>query len=341
MRRDLFTQLCKIHFHDPKNENPIDSLRKLRLFLEYLIVGYEGNYTPEEHLVIEKFYHSGKVAAKHEQYGIKISMLRERKTVYLLNFIIYKGATTTYPYQPDPLPMKFDEYKSPSKIILSLLHDYIHQGYCNTLNNYHIFPELANALFSFDTEFTVKQVLPNQFWDDASKFVSILSTIHTLKWLIQIKLITGTVIKQPDVIMDYNVTMGGIDLVIWVLILYSLQQLRVKWYRKISDLSLNMSVYNSLILQKKVNPDKQNVDHLNYRKLLIKKIIMFHEFDGHSHSTGPNHDTMKASLIRVTERHFISQLPSTNNKTRAQNNVFAAQNLAFAKTYLCGLPRVI
>lgn len=60
MRQDLFKQLCKIHFHDPKNENPIDSLRKLRLFLEYLIVGYEGNYTPEEHLVIEKFYHSGK-----------------------------------------------------------------------------------------------------------------------------------------------------------------------------------------------------------------------------------------------------------------------------------------
>lgn len=162
-----------------------------------------------------------------------------------------------------------------------------------------------------------------------------------MKWLIQIKLITGTVIKQPDVIMDYNVTMGGIDLVIWVLILYSLQQLRVKWYRKISDLSLNISVYNSLILQNKVNPDKQNVDHLNYRKLLIKKIIMLHEFDGHSHSTGPNHDTMKVSLIRVTERHFISQLPSTNNKTRAQNNVFTAQNLAFAKTYLCGLPRVI
>ena len=174
-------------------------------------------------------------------------MLHESKTVYLLNFIIYKGATTKYPDQPDPLPMKFDEYKSPSPVVLSFLHDYIHQGHCNTLNNYQIFPELANALFSFDTEFTVKQVLPNQFWDDASKFVSIQSTIHTLKWLIQIKLITGTVIKQPDVIMDCNVTMGGIDLVIWVLILYSLQQLRVKWNRKISDLGLNIKVGSIIV----------------------------------------------------------------------------------------------
>ena len=107
-----------------------------------------------------------------------------------------------------------------------------------------------------------------------------------LKGLIQIKLITGAVIKKPDVIMDCNVTMDSINLVVWVLLLYSSQQPGVKWYRKISESYLDISVYNSLVLQKKVSPDKENVDHLKHRKLLIKKIIMFHEFGDQGHPLG-------------------------------------------------------
>ena len=41
-------------------------------------------------------------------------------------------------------------------------------------------------------------------------------------------------------------------------------------------------MYNSFILWKKVNPDKQDVDHLSYRKLLIEEIIMLHAFGGQS-----------------------------------------------------------
>ena len=55
-----------------------------------------------------------------------------------------------------------------------------------------------------------------------------------------------------------------------------------------------------------MNPDKQNVDHLSYQKLLNEEIIMFHAFGGQSQSTGPNPETTKTNLIRLTERHFIS-----------------------------------
>ena len=80
-------------------------------------------------------------------------MLCESKMGYLLNFIIYTGATTEYPDQPDPLPVIFEEYKSPSKVVLSLLHDYLHKGYCVTLDNYYTSPELADALVSCNTDF--------------------------------------------------------------------------------------------------------------------------------------------------------------------------------------------
>ena len=134
----------------------------------------------------------------------------ESKTGYLLNFIIYTGATTEYLDQPDPSPVKFDVYKSPSKVVLSLLNDYLHKGYCVTLDNYYTSPELTDALVSCDADCygTLLKIhgLPNQYWEwkpkkgdppksqfkgevgvmrwnDATKaksdkFVSMLSTTH-------------------------------------------------------------------------------------------------------------------------------------------------------------------
>ena len=175
-------------------------------------------------------------------------------------------------------------------------------------------------------------------WNDASKtksvkFVSMVFTIHTFEMVGSNKIdrSTGAVIKMPVVIMNYNVTMGGVDLVSRVLILYSSQKRGVKWYRKIAEFYLDISVYNSFILWKKMNPDKQSVDHLRYRKMLIEEIIMFHAFCGQSQSTGPYPDTTKANLIRLTERHFISQLPSTNNKARAQRKCIRCTKLGFRK----------
>ena len=100
---------------------------------------------------------------------------------------------------------------------------------------------------------------------------------------------------------------------------------------KLMNCILDISVYNSFIMWKKMNPDKQNVDHLNYWKLLIEEIIMFHAFCGQIQSTGPNPDTTKANLIRLTERHFISQLPSTNNKARAWRQCIRRTKLGFRK----------
>ena len=68
------------------------------------------------------------------------------------------------------------------------------------------------------------------WWNDAAKtksvkFVSMLYTTHTFEMVDSnyIDRSTGAVIQKPDVIMNYNVTMGGVDLVSHVLIPYSSQ----------------------------------------------------------------------------------------------------------------------
>ena len=157
------------------------------------------------------------------------------------------------------------------KVVLSLLHDCLHKGYCVTLDNYYTSPELTDALLSCDTNsygtLRKKLGLPSQFWEqfkgevgairwnDApkkkfDKFVSMLSTINTFEMVNSNKIYrsTGAVIKKSDVIMDYSVTMSGVDLVSWVMIPYSSLRREVKWYKKIAELHLDISVYNIYIL---------------------------------------------------------------------------------------------
>ena len=146
MRRDRFEQLRKrINFTDPTTEDKADSLWKLRFFFEFYISKFKENYTANEHIAIDENLSLWKgrlsfriyIPTKRERYGVKIFMLCESETGYFLNFIIYTGATTEYPNEPADLHKSFEEYKSPSKVVFSLLHDYLGKGCCVTLDNYY------------------------------------------------------------------------------------------------------------------------------------------------------------------------------------------------------------
>lgn len=91
-------------------------------------------------------------------------MLCESNTGYLSKFIIYTGATTDYgncsdinlPVGNDDLnlPDAFDDYKSPSRVVLSLMRPFLDKGYVLTLDNYYTSPELAIALLNAQTVIT-------------------------------------------------------------------------------------------------------------------------------------------------------------------------------------------
>ena len=82
------------------------------------------------------------------------------------------------------------------------------------------------------------------------KYVSMLSTIHTGMLINSGKKtrITGEEIRKPDVIVNYNSTMGGVDTLSRVIVPYTCQRRGVKWYRKLAELFLEISVYNSFCI---------------------------------------------------------------------------------------------
>ena len=183
-------------------------------------------------------------------------------------------------------------------------------------------------------------------WNDFTKtktvnYVSMMSTIHSFE-LVDSNMKdrhTGEVIKKPHVIIDYNKTMGEVDLVSRVLIPYSSQRRGVNWYRKLAELYIDIAVYNSFIIYKKLNGGSK-IDHFNFLKMLIEELIMFHASGGSSYSTGPNPDPRQGNFVRLVERHFISQIPSTASKPRAQRKCVRCTKLGIPRDTRILVPKM-
>ena len=150
MRRDRFEQTQKmIHFTDPLQEDPNGCLRKLSSFL------YQNKTVIDEYLSLWKGRPKFRVyiPSKRERYGIKIYMLCESSTDYLVSFIIYRGSDTKYTSPADiDLLKDFDEHANPSKVVLSLASSLMNRGYCIIVGNLYTSPELARTLLENHTD---------------------------------------------------------------------------------------------------------------------------------------------------------------------------------------------
>ena len=164
-----------LHFLYPKAEEQNDTLQKLRIMINYLIERFKGNYILEKNIAVDEYLSLWKshlsfriyIPTKRERYGVKLFMLCERNTGYHSNFIICTGATINYTAPLANLPMPFDDYKNLSKVVLSLMNDFIRCGYWLTLGNYYTLPEIAETLLSLETDsngtLKKKQNLPHDF----------------------------------------------------------------------------------------------------------------------------------------------------------------------------------
>ena len=118
--------------------------------------------------------------------------------------------------------------------------------------------------------------------------------------------------KLLNLIIEYNSSMGGVDNLSRVLDPYSCQRKSLKWYRKIAELFLDVSIYNSFLVWRELNDSKDT--HLNFRLKIITEIISWHSYTkGKNNRHGPQ--THKQPL-RLVERHFIRQMSQESKKQK-------------------------
>lgn len=93
------------------------------------------------------------IPSKRERYGVKLYMLNESDSGYLCKFIIYTGASIEYPpFTKIKISKGFEDFKNPSKVVLSLMDELLDKGYKLTLDNFYTSPEVAEALLEVQTD---------------------------------------------------------------------------------------------------------------------------------------------------------------------------------------------
>ena len=80
--------------------------------------------------------------------------------------------------------------------------------------------------------------------------------------------------RKPDVIIDYNNFMLGVDKLDQMMSYYSFLHKSIKWWRKVFFWIVEMIVVNAYIIHKKTQADTgNNMTHLAFRRELITQLV--------------------------------------------------------------------
>lgn len=345
MSRNRFELIMRmLHFVDNMTiENceghPQPHLRKIWPVYQALLEKYRTLYVPERDVSVDEslLLFKGRLSwkqympLKRARFGIKSFLLCESSSGYIWNSVIYTGKETNIEISSEEAAT----FGMATKVVLKLLEPLLDKGYCVTTDNFYTSPELVDFLLKRSTDIygttrATRKDLPPGFakaklkkgemvafqrgkclavqWMD-KKLVTVLSTVHSAEMARFIDKMGKETLK-PEVILDYNHTMGGVDRADQMLASYSVPRKRKKIsYKKIFQHLLDEATYNSFVLYQKGGG---RASHLEYRLRLIDEIITKYSPNTGTKKKGRPGRPLNAK--RFGERHFPSHIPPTEKK---------------------------
>lgn len=343
MKRDRFLIILKlIHFSDNDNV-PIekDSLLKIRAIVDHLRNKFKEGFVPNKNLCIDeslmlfrgRIFFKQYIPSKRHRFGIKLFLLCDCDTGYILDFIIYTGATSDIKDFTD----RYDIGKSGS-IVMSLLEPYVEKGHMLYIDNWYTSPNLLETLHKKRTnacgtvkstrknmpkineklskgEFTYRsceKLLAVRYKD--KREVNMLSSSHIpdmksvgLDWK------TGRQILKPSCIADYNSYMGAVDQSDMLLSSIECVRKNQKWYKKVFFHLLDMAVLNSYQMFKTTTTSYISIEKFHLQ--LVKEVINKYRTPL-SRTGGGRPIAEDNNELRLSERHFPSSVPATEKKMK-------------------------
>ena len=311
MPRDrFFTILRFLHLADSskqkrKGEQGYDPLYKVRPIVDHLSAVFSKYYQPLRQLSVDEMMIGTRCRISFLQYmpkkptrfGIKVWVIAEAKTGYVLDFAIYTGAV--------------DGKKTANlgqTVVLKLMEQYRGKGHCLFVDNFYTSPSLLLELLDQGTYCTgtvranrkgfPKQLLPDTtypsgtyryavckknnhligiWWRDR-KDVFVLTTMHNESASNVMKRPKGEQEKKetpcPTAIIDYNNYMGGVDLADQMLSYYSMTSRRMlKWWKKVFWRMVDLCIVNSWIIFRTNTPDSDIKSQRLFRLKLVQELV--------------------------------------------------------------------
>ena len=311
MGRDRFLKILRyLHLVDSsqqkkKHEAGYDPLFKVRPLINDLSVTFSKYYRPDVHLSIDEMMIGTRcripflqyLPKKPTRFGIKVWVISESKTGYVLDFQVYTGAT-------DDVLKDGLGYR----VVMDLIEQYQHKAHCLFVDNFYSSPKLFIDLLEKEVYCTgtirtnrkmfPKELIPNTkmkpgsfrfasaekprellavYWRDR-RDVYVMSTMHNTSASSVLKRSKGSKEKQPipcpTMIIDYNNYMGGVDLTDQYLSYYSMTTRRtLKWWKKVFWRLLDITIVNSWIIFRTNYPDSPINSHKCFRLQLVEELV--------------------------------------------------------------------
>lgn len=339
MSAQRYSLLMKfLHFENSSEFNPQThphpKLRKIYDIHNLLVNNFKTVYVPEQLLSIDESLLAYKgllgwkqfIPTKRARFGIKLYQLCESQSGYIWNSMFYTGKGTMF-------RQEYEHFGLATKSVMSLVHDLLNQGYTIAADNFYTSPELAELLIQkrtdiFGTMKKNRKDLPRELkekklkkgeivayqkgkmcamkWAD-KKPLCLLSTIHNADMAV-VQTRTEEK-KKPQLVLDYNHSMGGVDTADQCLSYYRVSRSQQrKYYKKIFRYLLNQAVWNAFVVyQKKGGCAK----HVGFRMKLVERLV---EVSGECKIAPKPPVRHSENVFRLQERHFPSFVTSAVSK---------------------------
>lgn len=302
MSRDRFQSIYRyLHFSNNDGAPKHDRLFKIRNVLEKLKERFKNSMFPFESLVIDEslILFKGRlvfkqyIKTKRHRFGIKLFVLCDCETGFILDFIVYVGKETDIDTETNPL------LGITGAVVMKLMTPYLDKGHSLYTDNFYTSPSLSLFLFDRKTNTcgTVRQNrkgMPDLkkklkkgevIWKNSEKLlalkwkdrrdVTMLSTMHENQIVTLPKLdrITGDNIKKPLCVLDYNAKMGAVDRSDMLISSIDSMRKNIKWYKKLFFHILDLCTINShaLFLMQNEKKVPLAVFHKNVIRQLLER----------------------------------------------------------------------
>ncbi|XP_068117048.1 piggyBac transposable element-derived protein 4-like [Hyperolius riggenbachi] len=322
-----------------ENTHPAPKLRKIWDVSQLIMRNFKQTYVPERDISIDESLMAYKgrlswiqyIASKRARFGIKSYRLCESSSGYIWNAVIYTGKGTTF-------SETFRSYGLATSSVLTLLEPLLNQGYCVTTDNFYTSPELIEVLLhnrtdcygtvrpnrrDMPTSFGAKKLKPGDIvawqkgkilalrWRD-KKDVCLMSTVHNTA-TVTVHTRGGKEVVKPQLVLDYNNTMGGVDKSDQETTFYpAMRKQQKKYYKKIFRHLLEQCLWNSYVLFKKYS-DQPGI-HADFIWKVVESIFVRHQSSPTAARRPGRHGAGVVNPERLTARHFVEYVPPTEKK---------------------------
>ncbi|UYV78413.1 hypothetical protein LAZ67_16001275 [Cordylochernes scorpioides] len=267
-KRFLFLLLC-IRFDNFKARCKEDRLSPIRDIFQTIIEKFQSCYTPAEYLTVDEMLvgFRGKcpfkiyIPSRPNKYGIKIVILADSRTHYMYNAMVYTGKSKT---------PKSKELSLPTQIVLDISRPLWKSNRNITADNWFTSIELVDKLKEHGLTYLGtmrknKPQIPPQFQPhpkrESGTSIFGFSGTKTLVSYVPKKRKSVILISsmhhdnkcdettgKPDIIMDYNLTKGGVDTIDQMVSNFSTSRRSRRWPLALFYALLDITALNSYII---------------------------------------------------------------------------------------------